>query len=68
MNIESNAGLGSVGMYAVSDPAYPKIHVGGFTICRHDATTVWIQDENEGAQFQDSEFELAIRAFFDAHF
>lgn len=58
----------SAGMYAVFDPNYPQVKVGRFTICRQDATSVWVQtDEGEGAQFPDDQFERALNAFFVAN-
>lgn len=57
------------GMYAVSDPSYPQVKVGRFTICRQDDVSVWIQNEDgEGCQFSDTLFEAAILDFWRKHF
>lgn len=59
----------ALGMYAIVDPAYPRVTVGKYTICRQDENSVWIDHEDgEGAQFSNDTFEKAIAAFYDANF
>ena len=63
------SGKSKVGMYAITDPNYPQIKVGEFTICRQDESSVWIQTEKgEGASFSDALFGEAIKSFFDTNF
>lgn len=58
-----------VGMYRVLDPDYPSVKVGEYTICRHDAESIWIQtDGGEGAQFPDNLFEKTIRDMYEKNF
>ncbi len=57
------------GMYEVDNPAYPKVQVGKYTICRQDENSVWIQrDGGEGGQFRDDNFERAIENYFNDNF
>ena len=57
------------GMYAVYDPAYHKVKIGEFTICRMDDESVWIKrDSEEGGQFKDSLLEPVIAAFWRENF
>ena len=57
------------GMSAVYDPAYHKIKIGEFTICRMDEESVWIKrDSEEGGQFKDSLIEPVIAALWKENF
>jgi carbon storage regulator len=59
----------SAGMYEVSDPAYPQVKVGKYTICRQDDKSIWIQTDNgEGGQFSDEKFFAAVDAFYRENF
>jgi len=63
------SGLELVGMYRVYDEDYPTVRVGKFIICRHDATSVWVQiDGEEGFQFGDDRMEAHLQAIFDKEF
>jgi len=62
--------LPEAGMYAVSNPDYPQVKVGNFTICRQNNDGVWIQreDTGEGGEFRDSVFEPVLAAFWKENF
>ena len=58
-----------LGMYLTTDPNYPQVKIGDFTICRQDEKSVWIQTtDGEGASFPDAMIEKAIKAFYDSNF
>lgn len=58
------------GMYSITNPAYPQVKVGNFTICRQGDHGVWIQreDTEEGGEFRDFVFEPVLAAFWKENF
>ena len=58
-----------LGMYQITNDAYPKVKIGIYTICRQDERSVWIEkDDGEGAQFSDDSFFKAIDEFYKENF
>lgn len=58
-----------LGMYAMHEMQPGFVKIGDYTLCTQSQGKIWIQrKDGEGAEFNETKFGDAVKAFYEANF